>query len=172
MYHCFAGLDSSYQSYYERTGRVFEINQSICEIVFLSRKRKLPVSIVPWHKTLMDNWQIVPYWFVLANMQLGQCNEQNIQLYCLLDSLVIECWLRVWEVPGSIPSEGLRHTLTNCLALNIKRERLDVSKVFKILKQQIAKIPSLRALWKINYNKFPRKILSKQNNKNDVKTNI
>ena len=28
----------------------------------------------------------------------------------LLDSLVVECWLRVWEVPGSIPSQGLRHT--------------------------------------------------------------
>ena len=27
-----------------------------------------------------------------------------------LDSLVVECWLRVREVPGSIPSQGLRHT--------------------------------------------------------------
>ena len=24
----------------------------------------------------------------------------------LLDSLVVECWLRVQEVPGSIPSQG------------------------------------------------------------------
>jgi len=23
---------------------------------------------------------------------------------------VVECWLRVREVPGSIPSQGLRHT--------------------------------------------------------------
>ena len=28
----------------------------------------------------------------------------------LLDSLVVECWLRVREVPGSIPSQGPRHT--------------------------------------------------------------
>ena len=28
----------------------------------------------------------------------------------LLDSLVVECWLRVWEVPGSMPSQGPRHT--------------------------------------------------------------
>ena len=27
-----------------------------------------------------------------------------------LDSLVVECWLRVREVPGSIPSQGLCHT--------------------------------------------------------------
>ena len=28
----------------------------------------------------------------------------------LLDVLVVECWLRVQEVPGSIPSQGPRHT--------------------------------------------------------------
>ena len=28
----------------------------------------------------------------------------------LLDSLVVECWLRGREVPYSIPSQGLRHT--------------------------------------------------------------
>ena len=28
----------------------------------------------------------------------------------LLDSLVVECCLRVREVPGSIPSQGPRHT--------------------------------------------------------------
>ena len=31
-------------------------------------------------------------------------------LHRLLDSLVVECWLRVREVPGSIPSPGPRHT--------------------------------------------------------------
>ena len=31
-------------------------------------------------------------------------------LYRLLDSLVVECWHRVREVPGSIPSQGPRHT--------------------------------------------------------------
>ena len=31
-------------------------------------------------------------------------------LHSLLDGLVIECWLQVQEVPGSIPSQGPRHT--------------------------------------------------------------
>ena len=30
--------------------------------------------------------------------------------YRLLDSLVVECWHRVREVPGSIPCQGPRHT--------------------------------------------------------------
>ena len=30
--------------------------------------------------------------------------------YRLLDSLVLECWLPVRELPGSIPSQGPRHT--------------------------------------------------------------
>ena len=30
--------------------------------------------------------------------------------YRLLDSLVVECWLRVREAPGSSPSQGPRHT--------------------------------------------------------------
>ena len=29
-----------------------------------------------------------------------------IDIYCLLDNLVVECWPRVREVPGSIPSQG------------------------------------------------------------------
>ena len=36
-----------------------------------------------------------------------------LQLSCehrLLDSLVVHCWLRVREVPDSIPSQGPRHT--------------------------------------------------------------
>ena len=32
------------------------------------------------------------------------------EYYRLLDSLVIECWHRVREVPGSIPSQGPCHT--------------------------------------------------------------
>ena len=33
-----------------------------------------------------------------------------VNVHRLLDSLVVECWLRVREVPVSIPSQGLRHT--------------------------------------------------------------
>ena len=31
-------------------------------------------------------------------------------MHRLLDSPVVECWLRVREVPGSIPSQGPCHT--------------------------------------------------------------
>ena len=31
-------------------------------------------------------------------------------IYRLLDSLVVVCWLRVRAVPGSIPSQGPRHS--------------------------------------------------------------
>ena len=34
----------------------------------------------------------------------------QLSYHRLLDSLVVECWLRVWEVPGSIPCKGPRHT--------------------------------------------------------------
>ena len=34
----------------------------------------------------------------------------SFDLNRLLESLVVECWLRVREVPGSIPSQGPRHT--------------------------------------------------------------
>ena len=41
----------------------------------------------------------------------GQTNPTSQQVsYRLLDSLVVKCWLRVREVPGSIPSRGPRHT--------------------------------------------------------------
>ena len=32
----------------------------------------------------------------------------NSRTYCLLDSLVVECWHPVPEIPGSIPSQGPR----------------------------------------------------------------
>ena len=38
------------------------------------------------------------------------CIVRDNTQHRLLDSLVIECWLRVREVPGSIPSQGPRHT--------------------------------------------------------------
>ena len=43
---------------------------------------------------------------VLIRLELYYCQVQPR----LLDSLVVECWHRVWEVPGSIPSQGPRHT--------------------------------------------------------------
>ena len=38
-------------------------------------------------------------------------NSKSLKhLHRILDSLVVEYWLRVLEVPGSIPIQGPRHT--------------------------------------------------------------
>ena len=37
-------------------------------------------------------------------------HDPNLSKYRLLNSLVVECWLRVRVGPGSIPSQGPRHT--------------------------------------------------------------
>ena len=47
---------------------------------------------------------------VLSSVFPSICHNYIKLVYCLLDSLVVECWLRVREVPGSIPSQGPRHT--------------------------------------------------------------
>ena len=43
-------------------------------------------------------------------LKMMKCTGIISRIYRLLDSLVVECWLRVREVPGSIPSQGPRHT--------------------------------------------------------------
>ena len=45
------------------------------------------------------------YHLIMINYKYNQNRK-----YRLLDSLVVECWLRVREVPSSIPSQGPRHT--------------------------------------------------------------
>ena len=44
------------------------------------------------------------------DMSLASSSSSLSSSYRLLDSLVLECWHRVREVPGSIPSQGPRHT--------------------------------------------------------------
>ena len=54
---------------------------------------------------------------VLMNFKLTQ-RDWCVQLvsytywlrYHLLDSLVVDCWHRVWKIPGPMPSQGPRHT--------------------------------------------------------------
>ena len=48
----------------------------------------------------------------LRHIVQNTCQVYTHLLYThrLLDSLVVECWHRVREVPGSIPSQGPRHT--------------------------------------------------------------
>ena len=49
---------------------------------------------------------------IIVNRQTNLVNFQleSFAFNRLLDSLVVECWHRVREVPGSIPSQGRRHT--------------------------------------------------------------
>ena len=55
----------------------------------------------------------------LPMVGLGQMSRLNARclpidvicnIHCLLNSLVVECWLRLREVPSSIPSQGPRRT--------------------------------------------------------------
>ena len=43
-----------------------------------------------------------------GTMGLPECHQYTHQH--VSNSLVVKCWLRVREVPGSIPSQGPRHT--------------------------------------------------------------
>ena len=51
---------------------------------------------------MMDNY----LWEIVLDLDILYI---HIIFNRLLDSLVVECWLRVREVPGSIPSQGSRH---------------------------------------------------------------
>ena len=44
-----------------------------------------------------------------AGIECGRSRVQSPVKDRLIDSLVVECWHRVWEVPGSIPSQGPPH---------------------------------------------------------------
>ena len=45
------------------------------------------------------------------SFRINKTLQTNIDyIYITIDSLVVSCWLRVREVPGSIPSQGPRHT--------------------------------------------------------------
>ena len=62
----------------------------------------------------------------------------------LLDSLMVECWLWVHDVPGSIPSQGPRHT----------KDATKMVPVYPLLSTEHLEGNtgsfSLRALWKID----------------------
>ena len=55
------------------------------------------------------NTYFPPRFDIRNNTDVGSITQCHHEI-CLLDSLVVECWLRVREVPGSIPSQGPRHT--------------------------------------------------------------
>ena len=52
-----------------------------------------------------SSWDL-SYWLVEYDLHsIKLCSIYNR----LLDTLVVDCWLRVWEVLGSIRSQGPRH---------------------------------------------------------------
>ena len=94
-------------------------------------------------------------------------------LYPLLDTLVVECWLRVREVPGSIPSQGPHHIkdITKMVPVVplFSTEHKNTGS-FSIKTQQktnqIAIIPSLRVLWKIDFCQIISLVKYRQNKLN------
>ena len=76
-------------------------------------------------------------------------------LYGLLDSLVVEYWHRVTEVPGLIPSQRPRHIKDDikmvaefpCLTLNIKK-----GKYWLFLKNYDRKINVINKIWDRSYS--------------------
>ena len=58
-------------------------------------------------KAMQHYYYYYYYYFVFL---LSLSLSLSLPLYRRLDSLWVECWLRVREVLGSIPSQGPRHT--------------------------------------------------------------
>ena len=56
----------------------------------------------------VEGWKMLLY--SIAFRTQIDFHRLKYSCYRLLDSLVVECWFRVREVPGSIPSQGPRHT--------------------------------------------------------------
>ena len=65
----------------------------------LTASQSKPICSINWYSTLLT--------YLTMPMKIPTVTDCG---HRLLDSLVVECWLRVREVPGSIPSQGPRHT--------------------------------------------------------------
>ena len=78
------------------------IMQILRDMLTLSPQKH--IHIMPRNKQLLQLFLLikVPY----NNCPTIQQSCYHEQKYRLLDSLVVQCWLRVREVPGSIPSQG------------------------------------------------------------------
>ena len=82
----------------------FTIVASSCTIIFNVTffKNKGSICIVHTASSIAQ-WQS-------AGFECGRSRVQSPVKDRLLDSVVVQCWLRVREVPASIPSQGPRHT--------------------------------------------------------------
>ena len=63
-----------------------------------------------WRGHMYRSWKAQKLWRSRPPIQLLHVSFHYPYHNPLLDSLVVECWLRVREVPGSIPSQGPRLT--------------------------------------------------------------
>ena len=85
----------------------------------------ITISLIIWHIDLiyyvmimyLSKFHLCKLEFIIWQRNEGLLCSTDVEArylwtskYRLLDSLVVECWLRVREVPGSIPSQGPRHT--------------------------------------------------------------
>ena len=75
---------------------VYDSWESMCLCLIWTVRHHVcfPAEVLLWHGLMLC---------VIASLA-------TLPRYHLLDSLVVECWHRVREVPGSIPSQGPRHT--------------------------------------------------------------
>ena len=98
-----------------------------CNVVRRTRQPSMFFRYVTDKQAIKKNVQKETHltmFFVYIDKTRVLCQTNNTQLnngisnifillnyfFSLLDSLVVQCWLRVREVPGSIPSQGPRHT--------------------------------------------------------------
>ena len=78
-------------------------------VAYVTRNQRITIHVsIPTYVTRSG------YTFVHSVLTLNPVDSVYLSTlnitYRLLDSLVVYCWLRVREVPGSIPSQGPRHT--------------------------------------------------------------
>ena len=59
-------------------------------------------------KILFGVYFVMCYSYICTSLMFSL--HFHLYTYRLLDSLMVECWHRVRDVPGSIPSQGPRHT--------------------------------------------------------------
>ena len=84
-----------------RFGYVVTFSHTINTDRIISCHARLTHKVKNYHHTVYENYQNLHILLIICFF---------VFLYRLLDSLVVECRLWVREFPGSIPSQGPRHT--------------------------------------------------------------
>ena len=83
--------------------------------------RYQPVILLIWHVVVLSDRDLfvsshllfsksVCCYLILPKLGSFYSHLLFFKSVCTASSIVVECWLRVGEVPGSIPSQGPRHT--------------------------------------------------------------